>query len=239
MRLSPRTVSIWILSRTMSISTGSALAFVQDGEGDLLARVALDHLDGLAEAHVFGGFAVDFDDEVAGEDAGLVGGGAGHGAVHGQLAAVGPVVGDLDADAAKTGLALLVELLVFARIHVRRMGIEPFEAAVDHVLGQLALAFGVKFGDVLLIDFLEDVDEESDELVIFVVVAGGSAVGNGEGKQGNGGDTEKPVEIPARHVQKSSRVAAARGAGFTSPCPAGARQADELYPGRLRRGRRE
>ena len=54
------------------------------------------------------------------------------------------------------------------------MGIEPFEAAVDHVLGQLALAFGVQLGDVLLIDFLQDVDEESDELVIFVVVAGGA-----------------------------------------------------------------
>ena len=75
---------------------------------------------------------------VAGQDAGLVGRRADHRTDDRQLAAILPVVADLDADAAELALALLLELLVFLRIDVVRVRIEPFQAAVDHVLDELA-----------------------------------------------------------------------------------------------------
>src|SRR5262249_8661626 len=81
-------------------------ALVDDAQDDLLSGVALDQIDRLAEAHVLGGLAVDLDDGVAGQDAGVVGGGADHGADDHQVAAVLAVVADLDADAAELALAL-------------------------------------------------------------------------------------------------------------------------------------
>src|SRR5262249_26589925 len=57
-------------------------AFVKYGQRYLGARLALNLFDDLFHGHVLGRNAVDFDDGVAGENAGLVGGRADHGAVH-------------------------------------------------------------------------------------------------------------------------------------------------------------
>src|SRR5207248_11388754 len=58
------------------------------------------------------------------------------------------------------------ELLVLARVDVGRVRVEPLQAAVDHVLDELALALAVQLDDVLLLDLVEDVDDQGDVLVV-------------------------------------------------------------------------
>ena len=133
------------------------------------------------EAHVLGRFAVDLDDRVAGQDAGLVGGRADHRADDRQLAAVLAVVADLDADAAELALARLLELLEFLRIDVLRVRIEPFEAAVDHVLDELAPLLAVEIGHVRLAHLLQHVHDEGDVFVVLVLQRRSESRKNGQG----------------------------------------------------------
>ena len=172
-------------------------ALVQHGQRHGLPRLALDQIDGLVHAHVLGRFAVDLDDEVAGQDAGLVGRRAGHRADDRQLAAVLAIEADLNADAAELALALLLELLVLARRDVRRVRIEPFESAVDHVLDQFAFALRLDVHDVAFAHLVQHVHHEADQFVVLVLLAGGGAVGDGDAEQGHGGDAQQPVQVPA------------------------------------------
>ncbi len=170
---------------------------VQHRQRHLLSGVALDQIDRLVHAHVLGRFAVDFEDEVAGQDAGLVGGGADHGTDNGQLAAILPIRADLDADAAELALALLLELLVLARRNVGRVRIEPFQPAVNHVLDELAFPVLIDIHDVVLPDLVQHINHQADQFVILVLLAGGSAVGDGQSEHGHGGDGEQPEQVPA------------------------------------------
>jgi hypothetical protein len=172
-------------------------ALVQHRQGDGGLGLALDQVDRLAHADVVGRLAVDLEDDVAGEDACLVGGGADHGADDGQKSAVLAVEADLDAGAAELALALLVELLVVARVDVRRVGVEALQPAVDHVLDQLALAVGGDVHDVLLPHLVEDVHHQAHQLVILVALARRSAVGDRQAEDAGGGDAEQPVQVLA------------------------------------------
>ena len=72
----------------MVMSTGSLPPSWQHGQRDLLAGSPWIMIDGLVDAHALGRLAVDLDDQVAGQDAGLVGRRADHRADDRQLAAV-------------------------------------------------------------------------------------------------------------------------------------------------------
>jgi hypothetical protein len=82
------------------------------------------------------------------------------------------------------------------------MGVEPFEAAVDHVLDQAALAVGIEGTNVFVLDFFQDLDHEADQGIITVLLAGGGAVRNGVAKKKDTCDTQEPGEVPAWHNVK-------------------------------------
>ncbi len=78
----------------------------EDGQGDFFADIAAEHFYGIGEGHPVGSFPVDFEDAVAGEDAGFECGGAFHGGEDGEGAAAEP---DLDAQAAELAFRVFLE----------------------------------------------------------------------------------------------------------------------------------
>ena len=158
-------------------------SFVAHGQGDFLAGIALDHIDGLVETHLVGGLAVDLEDDVAGQDARLVGGCAGHGANDREPAARLRVGADVDADTAELALARLGELLVFLGIDVGGMGIEPFEAALNHVSDEPFFAILVDRRHVVLAHLMKRINHETDHFIVLVLLASGSAIENGGAEQ--------------------------------------------------------
>src|SRR4029077_20248227 len=95
--------------------------------------------------------------------------------------------------------ALLGELLEAPGVDEHRMWVEALQAAVDHVLDQFALGLRVQVPDIFMVDFVEDIDDEADHLIILVLFPQGRALRDSNTQQGDRGSAEQPGEIPAWH----------------------------------------
>ena len=142
----------------------AVLAGVDHREDDLRADRALESPDDLVHGDALGRLAVDLDDPVAGEDAGLIGGRAHQGAEHLKLVAV---VGDLDADPAEFALDAGAELVQLLGTDVGGIGVELAQDAVDRRLDQLAAADPP---DVVPLDLVQRVHQDLLQLVLVVFV---------------------------------------------------------------------
>jgi hypothetical protein len=164
-------------------------------EADLGARVAGEDFDGLVEAEVLGGFALDLEDEVAGHDAGAIGGGAFEGRDDGEDALAHA---DLDADAAEATADVALEVGEFVFGDVVGERIEAGEHAVDGILEEL---LGVDVADVLFLDEAEDLDEPLgllEGLGVLGFLFGGGLEGP-EQQTAHDGDEDDTPEIPTQH----------------------------------------
>ena len=122
----------------------------KDGDVHLGAGLAAQVLDGILQAHLLGALAVNLDDAVAGQDAGLEAGAVFHGGDDGDEIVLH---GNHDAEAAERALGVVLQLLVFLRLHelaVRVQRVEhAFEGGIDQFLVSQLLAVHIVLADLL------------------------------------------------------------------------------------------
>src|SRR5262249_31263907 len=94
-----------------------------------------------------------------------------------------------------------------------RIGVEPGQAAVDHVLHQGAQLLVGELVDEILLHLVEDVDQEPHALVLLVVLGRRSAVGNGQAKETHGGGAEQAHKMEKRVEGGSGRETSSRKDG--------------------------
>ncbi len=148
-----------MVSRVSDSSIGLSHLLALDAEQDRAAGRPTHLVDRVVQGQPLDGLAVDAEDQVARFHAGARRGGVVDRADDFDQAAIG---GDLKAKAAELALGLHLHVGPLLLVHVRAVGVEAGEHAVQRVLDQVAVLDRL---DVVGADLLEYVAEQGQQMV--------------------------------------------------------------------------
>src|SRR5262249_30185618 len=179
-------------------------AFVQHGKGHFGAGFALDHLDDFTGANILQALAVNFENEVSGQNTSFVSRCADHWARNLEQSRL-PIQVDLDAHASERTFAGFLECLEIIGIEIRGIRVEPLQTAVDHVFDKLLPLFRSQFANIVVIDFGQNVDQEILQFIMLLLVLAAVWRTKRDGQTDNDDrrKSEQPSKVPARHENDS------------------------------------
>ena len=165
-------------------------------KSDLLARFALEQFDGIVNLESFGRFAFDFHNDIAGTHARPVGRSPRKRRHHGQPVGL-PIEADLNANPAELLFHFLSEPRQIFLADVRRILIELGQHALDGRFHQLT---AIDVFDVVPVDLLERIDEDTHQFIVVVVFLVGSLRRSNEGKHARPDRNHpEPMHRTSRH----------------------------------------